>query len=155
MSLTLTYWKERPRSQQNRLTLQSPGETTPNVTEALILLSEVKGVFLKRWPLPSHHPFSGSLVTLCRVESEKRRRTALANEEREKRHRQIAALSLQWERFRLTLEVRWPVESSRKNQVNGPWVKFFLSLCSIYNFVLIKALFLKCWGFHSVGFCWF
>lgn len=62
MELKLIYWKERPwqrverANSKNMLTLQSPVETTQEVTEGLIFLSEVEGVlFLKRWPLPPKH----------------------------------------------------------------------------------------------------
>ena len=64
MELKLTCWKERPwqrveqANSKNMLTLRSPVETTQDVTEGLIFLSEVEGVlFLKRWPLPPKHLF--------------------------------------------------------------------------------------------------
>lgn len=79
MALTLTYWKERRRSQaeransKNMLSLRSPGEKTQNVTDSLIFQPEVEGVFLKRWPLPPRRLVKGTQVNLCRVESEGRK----------------------------------------------------------------------------------
>lgn len=72
------------------LSLQNPGETTRNVTEALILWSEVEGVFFEKVTFSSTPPLERLIGDLLQGGVGEEKRTTFVNEawdeEKEKRH---------------------------------------------------------------------